>query len=97
MASRMIPAVAPRRVAKGASRISRGRMFDVVTQASTVPALFPSTVVEQSAPRARKEPTPALVLDSGLGAMRGLAFVLMIYLVLAASAFGALMVWHLLR
>ena len=101
MASRTTPAIAPRAVAKGASRVSRGRMFVVVSHAPSVPGLIsaphPAAPSETSSLPAAEALLGTASLDDGLGAMRGLAAVLVAYFVVAAVALGGLFTWHLLH
>jgi len=92
MATRTIPAFSPRSVAKGAARIAYSRPTQLMYEQ-------PSEVKKAWAKNAPMTVAPELLPpmpDENLGAMRGFAFVLLLYLLLAAAAIGALSVWRFL-
>ncbi|ACO32458.1 MULTISPECIES: hypothetical protein [Acidobacterium] len=87
MAARTIPAFAPRSVAKAATRVSHSKL--TVLPANSHPAPQLVTPLEN-------QPAPFAPAES-LGAMRGLAAVMVAYLVIAAVAVGGMLAWHMLR
>jgi hypothetical protein len=87
MAARTIPAFAPRSVAKGATRISHSKLMIMPAKSQPAQELLIPTA---------SQPAP-LMRDDNLGAMRGLAFVMLAYLVIAVVALGGVLAWHILR
>uniref|UniRef100_A0A7V5CU15 Uncharacterized protein n=1 Tax=Acidobacterium capsulatum TaxID=33075 RepID=A0A7V5CU15_9BACT len=87
MAARTIPALAPRSVAKAATRVSHSKLTGLPARSHSVPQ-FTVPLEEQPAPFAPGE---------SLGAMRGLAAVMVAYLVIAAVALGGILAWHVFQ
>ncbi len=90
MATRTVPALTPRSVAKGASRISHSKLPFLIHDVPRKPQIL--------APQLEQPVEPTLVmLDDNLGAMRGLAAVVIAYLVIAVAALGGVLAWNILR
>ena len=87
MAARTIPAFPPRSVAKASTRVSHSKLTILPPR---------SHAAEPRATPLENQPAPFAPGES-LGAMRGLAAVMVAYLVIAVVALGGMLAWHILH